>query len=116
VLECEQGMIPAFSACCCDLVQRWKKLAGPQGSCELDVASEFNILASDVIARAAFGSSYEEGKKIFDLQKDQVILVLEAFYSIYFPGLRYILMPFISCKFKHLLVFVKNFNQCLIIH
>ncbi|KAJ6894277.1 hypothetical protein NC652_028140 [Populus alba x Populus x berolinensis] len=85
-----RGMIPAFSACCCDLVQRWKKLAGPQGSCELDVANEFNILASDVIARAAFGSSYEEGKKIFDLQKDQVILVLEAFYSIYFPGLRFI--------------------------
>ncbi|XP_011029497.1 PREDICTED: cytochrome P450 CYP72A219-like [Populus euphratica] len=85
-----RGMIPAFSACCCDLVQRWKKLAGPQGSCELDVAREINILASDVIARAAFGSSYEEGKKIFDLQKDQVILVHEAFYSIYFPGLRFI--------------------------
>lgn len=85
-----KGMIPAFSACCCDLVQRWKKLSGPQGSCEMDVSREFHILASDVIARAAFGSSYEEGKKIFDLQKDQVILSNEAFYSIYFPGLRFI--------------------------
>ncbi|KAJ6724491.1 CYTOCHROME P450 FAMILY MEMBER [Salix viminalis] len=74
-----KGMIPAFSACCCDLVQRWKKLAVPQGSCEMDVSREFHILASDVIARAAFGSSYEEGKKIFDLQKDQVILSTEAF-------------------------------------
>ena len=101
VLVNEQGMIPAFSACCCDLVQRWKKLAGPQGSCEMDVSREFHILASDVIARPAFGSSYEEGKKIFDLQKDQVILSNEAFYSIYFPGLRSILMPFLnfSCNF-----------------
>uniref|UniRef100_A0A6N2NM84 Cytochrome P450 n=1 Tax=Salix viminalis TaxID=40686 RepID=A0A6N2NM84_SALVM len=86
-----KGMIPAFSACCCDLVQRWKKLAVPQGSCEMDVSREFHILASDVIARAAFGSSYEEGKKIFDLQKDQVILSTEAFYSFYFPALRNII-------------------------
>ncbi|KAJ1410276.1 Cytochrome P450 [Sesbania bispinosa] len=85
-----QAMVPAFLTSCCNLINRWEKLVEPQGSCEVDVAPEFNILAGDVIARTAFGSSYEEGKMIFELQTEQVQLVLEAYLSIYFPGLRFI--------------------------
>lgn len=81
-------MVPAFSTSCGNLIQRWKNLISCEGSCELDVAPEFQNLASDVIARTAFGSSYEEGKKIFQLQKEQAVLVLEAYTSVYFPGLR----------------------------
>lgn len=80
--------MPEFSASCCSLIERWEKLFESQESCEVDVAPEFNILAGDVIARTAFGSSYEEGKIIFELQTEQAELVLEAYFSIYFPGLR----------------------------
>ena len=60
------------------------------GTCELDVApAEFHILAGDVIAQMTFEISYKEGKKIFELKKDQAVLVHEAFYSIYFPGFRF---------------------------
>ncbi|KAJ8452411.1 hypothetical protein Cgig2_006216 [Carnegiea gigantea] len=38
----------------------------------------------------AFGSSYAEGQKIFQLLKEQVGLALSMLQSIYFPGLRYI--------------------------
>ncbi|KAJ4833615.1 hypothetical protein Tsubulata_022465 [Turnera subulata] len=69
--------------------EKLKKLVSHQGSFELDVAPEFQVLAGDVIAKTAFGSSYEEGKKIFKLQNEQATLVLEAFYSFYFPGLRF---------------------------
>lgn len=85
-----KAMIPAFSTSCCDLISRWKNLLSHRGLCELDIVPEFHILTADVIARTAFGSSYEEGKKIFALQKEQAKLVLEAYYSIYFPGLRFI--------------------------
>lgn len=84
----EQGMMPAFSASGCKLVDKLKELVSPGGSCEVDMAAEFQIFSADVIARAAFGSSYEQGKKVFELQKEQVVLVMEAYQSIYFPGLR----------------------------
>ncbi|KAJ4834925.1 hypothetical protein Tsubulata_043549 [Turnera subulata] len=85
-----KAMIPQFSTSSQDLICRWKKLVSHQGSFELDVAPEFQVLAGDVIARTAFGSSYEEGKKIFKLQKEQANLVHEAFFSFYFPGLRFL--------------------------
>ncbi|KAL6216859.1 hypothetical protein ACLB2K_010077 [Fragaria x ananassa] len=60
--------MPAFETSCCSLISRWDKLAGGEGPCEVDVAPEFQNLAGDAIARTAFGSSYEEGKKIFMLR------------------------------------------------
>ena len=83
-------MVPAFSSCCVDLINKWKKSITSSGTCEIDVAPEFQNLAGDVIARTAFGSCFEEGKMIFELQKEQLVLSLEAFQSIYFPGLRFI--------------------------
>ncbi|XP_009362696.2 cytochrome P450 72A397 [Pyrus x bretschneideri] len=89
-LEKLKGMVPAFVTCCFGLINRWESLVGHEGRCELDVAPEFQNLAGDVIARTAFGSNYEEGKKIFELQKKQAVLVLEAYYDFYFPGKRFI--------------------------
>ncbi|KAK9213132.1 hypothetical protein WN943_002519 [Citrus x changshan-huyou] len=83
-----KGMAAAFSSSCIDLINRWKKLSC-SGSCEIDGAPEFNTLAGDVIARTAFGSSYEEGKRIFELQKQQIALVLEAHYAINHSKLAY---------------------------
>ncbi|XP_010273926.1 PREDICTED: cytochrome P450 72A15-like [Nelumbo nucifera] len=85
-----KGMVPAFTVSCNNLIERWKKLVSPQGSCELDVWPDLSNFSSDAISRAAFGSSYEEGKRIFELQKEQALLVLEAYQSLYFPGLRFI--------------------------
>ena len=81
-------MLPAFSTSCSDLIHRWKKLTSFKASEEVDVVLEFQILTGDVIAKTAFGSSYKDGKKIFELQKEQMALVLEAYYNIYIPGFR----------------------------
>ncbi|KAI3454178.1 hypothetical protein Pfo_010841 [Paulownia fortunei] len=85
------GMVPTFLTSCCNLIESWKKkMADSQGKFELDIAPEMQMLSSDIIARAAFGTSFEEAKTIFELQKEQVVLVLEAFLALYFPGLRFL--------------------------
>ncbi|WOL17035.1 Cytochrome P450 [Canna indica] len=63
-------MLPAFSACCSDLVVRWANFVSLEGSYELDVWPELQSFARDVISRAAFGSSIEEGRRIFEHQAE----------------------------------------------
>ncbi|MED6121607.1 hypothetical protein PIB30_031824 [Stylosanthes scabra] len=63
------------------------------GSCEIDVWPFLQNLASDVISRAAFGSSYEEGIRIFELQKEQLKLTMEVITKIYIPGWRFLPTP-----------------------
>ena len=65
LLRIVQRMLPAFSACCEELVSRWAESLGSDGSCELDVWPELQNLTGDVISRTAFSSSYQEGKKDF---------------------------------------------------
>ncbi|KAK4277300.1 hypothetical protein QN277_015316 [Acacia crassicarpa] len=84
-----KGMVPAFSSSCYNLIERWQKQVEPQGWREIDVAPELEALASDAIARTAFGSNYQEGKHLFELQKEQTLLALEAYNSIYVPGMRF---------------------------
>lgn len=81
-------MVPAISTSCCSLIQRWQELVKPQGSCEVDVFQELSVLSGDVIARTAFGSSYQEGQKIFKLQHEQALLMMEAYFCTYIPGFR----------------------------
>lgn len=81
-------MIPTFSRSCCILMENWHKLVESQGWCEIDVAPQLATLACDIISRTAFGSSYQEGKQIFELQKQQSVLIREAYNSIYIPGFR----------------------------
>lgn len=84
-------MLPVFSDSCLILVERWKKSIGVQGTCEMDVWPEFQDLTGDIISRTAFGSNYEEGKKILELQKELQVLVMEAMQTLYIPGFRYLI-------------------------
>ncbi|XP_027081043.1 cytochrome P450 CYP72A616-like [Coffea arabica] len=85
-----QGMVPKVLASCCNLIDRWKMLLASEGRSEIDINSELHRLSADVISRAAFGSSYNEGKKIFELQKEQAALATEANGALYVPGLRFL--------------------------
>lgn len=82
-------MLPAFYLSCSELVSKWEEMISTTRSCELDVWPYLKTLTGDVISRTAFGSSYEEGRKIFQLQKEQAELVIQAVLSLNFPGLRY---------------------------
>ncbi|KAJ9672669.1 hypothetical protein PVL29_026048 [Vitis rotundifolia] len=70
------------------MVNKWEKLS-KDSSCELDIWPDLENLAGDVISRTAFGSSYEEGRRIFQLQKEQAHLAVQVWQSIYIPGWRF---------------------------
>ncbi|KAF8408895.1 hypothetical protein HHK36_004964 [Tetracentron sinense] len=89
-LEKLKRMLPAFYKSCSEMVNRWEKLVLVDGSSELDVWPELQNLTRDVISRAAFGSSYEEGRQIFELQNEQAELFSQLFQSVYIPGLRFL--------------------------
>ncbi|KAL5081382.1 hypothetical protein RYX36_009803 [Vicia faba] len=70
-LEKLKIMTPAFLESCNDLIRKWEEVLSSDASCEIDIWPSLQNLASDAISRAAFGSSYEEGKRIFQLQREQ---------------------------------------------
>ncbi|PHT76789.1 Cytochrome [Capsicum annuum] len=61
------------------MVSKWEKIVSENGSYELDLWSNLEILTSDSLSRAASGSNYEEGTKIFNLQIELGELVMKAF-------------------------------------
>lgn len=62
-------------------------MLSPEGSCEVDVLPDIDVLTGDVLSRAAFGS-YEEGKMIFQLQREQVDSTFKILNLAFIPGYR----------------------------
>ncbi|KAG8386499.1 hypothetical protein BUALT_Bualt03G0154900 [Buddleja alternifolia] len=70
----------------------WEALlsTGDRKSGEIDLWPYLGDFSGDVISRTAFGSSHDEGRRIFELQKEQVKLVLEIVQFFFIPGWRYV--------------------------
>ncbi|XP_071907181.1 cytochrome P450 72A225-like [Coffea arabica] len=79
-------MVPAFYLSCNEMLSKWENLAPAEGSFELDVWPYLQIFTSDVISRTAFGSNYEKGRRIFELQSEQALYFEQVMQSIYLPG------------------------------
>lgn len=58
------------------------------GEIEIEVSEWFQTLTEDIVAQTAFGQSYEQGKAIFRLQAQQMVLASEAFQKVFIPGYR----------------------------
>ncbi|XP_057792318.1 cytochrome P450 72A397-like [Salvia miltiorrhiza] len=83
-------MIPAFCLSCDQILSEWEKKLSSEGCCEVDVWPYLQSITSDAISRTAFGSNYQQGRRIIELQSEQAKYAMHAMLSIYIPGWRYV--------------------------
>ncbi|CAI9100215.1 OLC1v1037165C1 [Oldenlandia corymbosa var. corymbosa] len=80
-------LIPMSANSVVEMLEKW---FGKNNEVEIEVSEWFQNLTEDIVTRAAFGRSYEEGKAIFRLQAQQMVLASEAFQKISIPGYRFL--------------------------
>ncbi|KAL3511852.1 hypothetical protein ACH5RR_024569 [Cinchona calisaya] len=83
-------MIPMMGNSMGKMLQEWSKMSSNDGKVEIEVSEWFQNLAEDVITRTAFGSSYEDGRAIYQLQAQQMVHATEAYQKVFIPGYRFL--------------------------
>lgn len=69
------------------MVEKWSVMTDTD-EVEIEVSDWYQSLTEDVITRTAFGSSYDDGKSVFQLQAQQMVFAADAFRKVFIPGYR----------------------------
>ncbi|KAL7110412.1 hypothetical protein ACP275_05G024500 [Erythranthe tilingii] len=80
--ESLKSMVPEMSYSVAKMLEKWKNYEGK----EIDVFKEFGLL-TEVISRTAFGSSYLEGKHIFEMVANLTAITVRNVYKVKVPGI-----------------------------
>ncbi|KAK6116408.1 hypothetical protein DH2020_049870 [Rehmannia glutinosa] len=85
--ESLKSMVPEMSSSVAIMLERWKNYDGE----EIDVFKEFGLLTTEVISRTAFGSSYMDGKHVFEMVAKLTALTVRNQYKVKIPGISMLL-------------------------
>ncbi|KAL4614183.1 hypothetical protein ACB092_07G035600 [Castanea dentata] len=80
--ESLKNMIPTVITSVEEMLERWKHQEGK----EIEIFEEFRVFTSEVISKTAFGSSYVEGKNIFQMLMKLASITATNGYIHRFPG------------------------------
>ncbi|XP_059301486.1 cytochrome P450 CYP72A219-like [Lycium ferocissimum] len=83
-------MLPAIYESCSSIIEKLEKVVTENEEVEVDMWPYLGNLSADVISRTTFGSCYEEGKRIFQLQTEQSRLTFSVLQSNYISGWRFL--------------------------
>ncbi|XP_048555198.1 cytochrome P450 709B1-like [Triticum urartu] len=83
-------MTVTMSDCAGSMMSEWTAKMEKGGSVEIELSHQFEELTADVISHTAFGSSYEQGKKVFLAQKELQFLAFSTVFNVQIPALRYL--------------------------
>lgn len=82
-----KSMVPEMSSSVGVMLERWRAYEGK----EIDVFKEFGLLTTEVISRTAFGSSYMEGKHVFEMMAQLTAITVRNVYKVKVPGISMLL-------------------------
>ncbi|KAI5076565.1 hypothetical protein GOP47_0008630 [Adiantum capillus-veneris] len=83
-----KAMAPTMGGLTVEIMKTWGYRVERKDA--IDVAEEFRNLTADIISHTAFGSSFAEGKLVFEMQHKQQELFSKLIATVYIPGSRFI--------------------------
>ncbi|CAN6176342.1 unnamed protein product [Urochloa humidicola] len=84
-------MTATMSNCARSMLSDWEaQLAAKGGVVEVELGSRFEELTADVISHTAFGSSYVQGKQVFEAQRELQFLAFSTLFDVQIPAFRYL--------------------------
>ncbi|XP_077233279.1 cytochrome P450 734A1-like isoform X2 [Tasmannia lanceolata] len=89
-MERVKEWVPAITESTRNMLDKWEREGGEKSEFEIEVYGDLLDFTADVISKTAFGSSFQEGKRIFKLQDEQAVLVSHAQKRVYIPGYRFV--------------------------
>lgn len=87
-----KAMVKRMASCTSSMLERWQEMITQEDfyTKEIEVHGEVRALTADIISHTAFGSSFNEGKEVYELQTELQRMAAEAERSVFIPGSQYI--------------------------
>lgn len=85
-----QDMMGDMAASAQELINNLETIIKDEGSyAEIEIKQHIKNVTADIIARTAFGSSYEQGKKVFQVQIKLNKMFEKVLHLLWIPGFLY---------------------------